>query len=292
VIGVVPQDFRFPNTDTSLWVPAAYSPPELANTNAYNYYAVARLRPGVDLGAAQAELDSVALAMQTERPNGAGQSKFTVARLQEHLGRDVRPTFYMLVAAVATILLITCANVANLLLARGTQRNKELAVRKAIGAVGRRLLRQLLTESAVLAAGGVLLGVALSTLAFAYLARLVPRTFPIGSGLAIDWRVLAFAIALSVVTVLLFGAGPALIASRRGFNAARERRERRAALGPHAQRARDRGDHAHRCAARGGGAAAAQLRRGACGRSRLQGRAPAARRDATRTVEVRQDRGP
>ena len=70
VIGVVPQDFRFPHTDTSLWVPAAYSPPELANTNAYNYYAVARLRPGVDLGAAQAELDSVALAMQSESRTG------------------------------------------------------------------------------------------------------------------------------------------------------------------------------------------------------------------------------
>ncbi len=219
VIGVVPQDFRFPNTDTSLWVPAAYSPAELANATAYNYYAIARLRPGVDLGAAQAELNAVALAMQSERPNDAtGQSKFTVARLQEHLGRDVRPTFYILAAAVATILLITCANVANLLLARGTQRDKELAVRKAIGADGGRVLRQLLTESAVLAAGGVALGVALSTFAFAYLARLVPRTFPIGSGLAVDWRVLAFAIALSVVTVLLFGAGPALIASRRGFN--------------------------------------------------------------------------
>jgi predicted permease len=80
------------------------------------------------------------------------------------------------------------------------------------------VLRQLLTESAVLATGGVLLGVALSTLAFAYLARLVPRMFPVGSGLAIDWRVLGFAIALAVLTVLLFGAGPALIASRRGFN--------------------------------------------------------------------------
>ncbi len=218
VIGVVPEDFRFPNSDTSLWVPAAWPPAELANPNAYNYYAVARLRPGVDRRAAQAELDAVALAMLSERPNGAGQSKFTVASLQEHLGREVRPTFYMLAAAVATILLITCANIANLLLARGTQRNKELAVRKAIGADGARVLRQLLTESAVLAVGGVLLGVALSTLAFTYLARLVPRAFPIGPGLAIDWRVLIFAIALSVFTVLLFGAGPALIASRRGFN--------------------------------------------------------------------------
>src|SRR4029079_8867228 len=72
VIGVVPQDFRFPNTDTSLWVPAAYSPPELANTNAYNYYAVARLRPGVDLGVAQDEFDAGTLSLQSERPHGAG----------------------------------------------------------------------------------------------------------------------------------------------------------------------------------------------------------------------------
>jgi predicted permease len=220
VIGVVPPDFRFPNTNTSVWVPAAWPQAELANPNAYNYYAVARLRPGVDLGGAQAELDAVASAMQSEKPNGTGQSKFTISRLQEHLGREARPTFYMLVAAVAMILLITCANVANLLLARGTQRDKELAVRKAIGAGSARVLRQLLTESAVLAAGGVALGVVLSTFALAYLVRLVPRTFPIGSGLAIDWRVLSFAIVLSVLTVLLFGAGPALLASRRGFNAA------------------------------------------------------------------------
>jgi predicted permease len=218
VIGVVPQDFRFPNTETSVWVPAAYSPEELANANAYNYYAVARLRSGVDLAAAQAELDAVAVAMQSERPNGAGQAQFTVSRLQEHLARDARPTLFILLAAVGAILLITCVNVANLLLARGAQRERELAVRKAIGAASTRVLRQLLTESAVLAGGGVVLGVALSTLAFTYLTRLVPRTFPIGPGLGIDWRVLGFAIVLAVLTVLMFGAGPAAIAARRGFN--------------------------------------------------------------------------
>ncbi len=217
VIGVVPSDFSFPNTDTSLWVPAAYTQSELANPNAYNYNVVARLRAGVELTAAQAELDTIALALQADRPNGAGTFRFTVTQLQEHLSRTARPTLFVLLAAVGTILLITCANVANLLLARGAQREKEFAVRKALGAAAGRVLRQLLTESAVLAAGGVVLGVGLSTLAFAYLARLIPRTFP-GSGLAIDGRVLAFAIGLSVITVLLFGAGPALAAARRQFN--------------------------------------------------------------------------
>jgi predicted permease len=218
VIGVVPADFRYPNTETSFWVPAAWRPEELANANAYNYEVVARLGPGVGLAAAQAELDAIAVAMQRDRPTGAGTVKFAVSRLQEHLSRGARPTLYVLLAAAGTILLITCANVANLLLARGARREKELAVRKAIGAPSARVLRQLLTESAVLAAGGVVLGVALSTLAFAYLARLIPRAFPSGPGVGLDWRVLAFAIGLTVLTVLLFGAGPALVAARRSFN--------------------------------------------------------------------------
>jgi predicted permease len=218
VIGVVPPDFRFPNTDTSLWVPAAWRPEELANPSAYNYYVVARLGAGVAFAAAQAELDAIADAMHSDQPIGGGVYKFTVTHLQEHLSRGARPTLFVLLAAVGTILLITCANVANLLLARGAHREKELAVRKALGAAGGRVLRQLLTESAVLGAAGVVLGVALSPLAFAYLARLIPRTFPGDFGLGLDWRVLAFAIGLTVLTVLLFGAGPAIFAARRGFN--------------------------------------------------------------------------
>ena len=218
VIGVVPSDFRFPEPETSLWVPAQYKPAELANAVANNYYVVGRLGPGVGLAAAQAELDAIAGAMQAERPSVAtGTYKFTVSRLQEHLSREARSTLFVLLAAVGAILLITCANVANLLLARGARRERELAVRKALGAAGGCVLRQLLTESAVLGATGVALGVALSPLAFAYLARLVPRTMPVGSALGLDWRVLAFAIAITGLTVLLFGAGPALAAARRGF---------------------------------------------------------------------------
>ena len=218
VIGVVPPDFPLPNNETQIWVPADYKPAELAISTAYNYWVLARLGSGVALSAAQAELDTIAHAMQGDRPDGSGQFQFRVTRLQENLSRDARPSLFILLAAAGTILLITCANVANLLLARGAQRDKELAIRKAIGANGVRVLRQLLTESAVLAVGGVVLGVALAAFTLKYLARLVPRTFPTGTALHLDWRVLGFAAVLTVMTVLLFGAGPALAAARRGFN--------------------------------------------------------------------------
>jgi predicted permease len=225
VIGVVAPAFRLPVpsfirgiAETSIWIPAAYTPQELAAQNYYNDYVVARLKFGVDINAAQAEMRTVAVAMASDRPAGVGQAQITVAGLQEHLSRDTRPTLFVLLAAVATILLITCANVANLLLARGAQRQRELAIRKAIGAAGGRVLRQLLTESAVLAAAGVGLGVALSTLSFAYLRRLIPETFPGGAGPGLDWRVLSFTVGLAVLTVLLFGAGPSLASARRGVN--------------------------------------------------------------------------
>ena len=130
------------------------------------------------LAGAQAEIDATALAIQRDLQGGTGQAQALVTGLQEYLSLDARPTLYVLLAAVGTILLITCANVANLLLARAARRQKELAVRKAIGAGNGRVLRQLLTESAVLAAGGVVLGVALSTLSFGYLARLIPGDVP------------------------------------------------------------------------------------------------------------------
>jgi predicted permease len=114
-------------------------------------------------------------------------------------------------------LLITCANLANLLLARGTARRKELAVRQALGANHGRVLRQLLTESAVLAGLGLGLGIALSAASLDYLSRLVPGTLPNGTAPALDWRVLGFTGGITLLTVLLFGAGPALVAARVDF---------------------------------------------------------------------------
>src|SRR5690606_24631383 len=124
---------------------------------------------------------------------------------------------FLLLGAVGVVLLVTCANVANLLLARGASRVKELALRQTPGADRRRMLAQLFTENALLGAAGLLLGMAVAFLAFGYLARLVPETFPAGTRLGLDWRVLAFSGALGVATVLLFGAAPALAAARLDF---------------------------------------------------------------------------
>jgi putative ABC transport system permease protein len=223
VVGVVPPDFRFPNPDTSVWVPAAFTPDELASRGNYTYEVVGRLKAGVTPAAAAAELAAIsAAARQTQQsPSAAPPLGVVVADLKEQLAyyTNTRPTVFMLLAAVVALLLITCANMANLLLARGARRHREIAVRKALGAGTGRVLRQLLTESAVLAAAGVVVGVVLSVLSFRYLGRLVPGVMPDAMRLGLDWRVLAFTAVLAVVSVLLFGTGPALLAARRDFGA-------------------------------------------------------------------------
>ena len=220
VVGIVSPDFRYPNPETSVWVPAAFSPAELASRGNYSYDVVGRLKAGLTLAAAQAELTTIANTAAPP-PTGAPRKAVLVSDLKESLTyyAHTRPTLYTLLAAVVALLLITCANVANLLLARGAQRHRELAVRKALGAGTGRMLRQLLTESAVLAVAGVGGGIVLSMLSFRYLARLVPGQLPDAMRLGLDWRVLAFTTALAAVTVLLFGAGPALLAARRDFGA-------------------------------------------------------------------------
>ncbi len=217
VIGIVPPYFRFPSEETSVWLPAAFTPTELAERGNYIFYMLGRLKADVSLGAAQAEMAAITSQMRRDTGAGDNATTVTVSGLREHLIRGSRPTLYVLLAAVATLLLITCANVANLLLARGAQRRRELAVRKALGARTGRMVRQLLTESAVLAIAGVVVGIALSTLSFRYLGRLVPGALHDAMQLGLDWRVLTFTTLLAIVTVLLFGAGPALLAARWDF---------------------------------------------------------------------------
>ena len=214
VIGVVPSDFRFPNPDVAVWVPAAFSAEELAQPMAFSHYVVARLEGGAVLSEAQVEMTAITTSLQEQAggPNlGLGA---TVAPLHLELSRDAGPTLIILLAAVGAVLLVACANVANLLLARSSVRRKELALRKALGATGGRVLGQLLTESALLACLGVILGIALATHSFEYLARLMPGTYPEGTAPMLDWRVLSFTAGIAVLTVLLFGTGPALAASR------------------------------------------------------------------------------
>jgi putative ABC transport system permease protein len=213
VIGVVPSDFHFPD-DNSIWVPIA--PEELAR-RAGSVFVVARLAAGTGRDQAAAEMTTIAKTLEQERGVPEPGIEIVVASLHQHLARDARPTLLVLLGAVAIVLLIACTNVANLLLARGATRSRELALRQALGAAHGRIARQLLTESAVLAAAGVVVGIALATLSFGYLTRLVPNGFPAGTSPDLDWRVLAFTIGLTLTTVVLFGAGPALAAARLGL---------------------------------------------------------------------------
>ena len=233
VVGVVPRDFRFPYTEQDVYVATVFSPEVLAQRGNYSYHTVAKLRSDVSLEAARAEMRAISAALEAEGLFAGRGVAAAVVPLRDHLARFVAPTVMALLAAVAFVLLISCANVANLMLARATIRQKELAIRKALGAARGRVLRLLLTESALLAGLGVLAGLGLAAASFGYLTRLLPPTLPASTSLALDWRVFAFTIAAAVVTVLLFGAGPAFAAARRDFGAAFGR-----AVGTQGKRAR------------------------------------------------------
>jgi putative ABC transport system permease protein len=213
VVGVVPSDFQFPVRNAGLWVPARFTANELAVRTSYVMYVVARLKAGVDLRTSQAEMTTIAQRLAQEFPSNKGVAA-TVTPLHEYLTRPARPAMAMLFGAVVLVLLIACVNVANLLLARAATRHKELALRKALGAANARVVRQLVTESALLTGAGAAIGIALSTLTFRYLARLVPGGLPFGTEPVLNVPVLLFSVALTTLVVLAFGAGPALVASR------------------------------------------------------------------------------
>jgi predicted permease len=210
-----------------VYVPTVFAPEVLTQFNSYFWYVVAKLRPDATLESARAEMASIEATLDAEYPNTARGITANVVPLRDSLVRGIGfigtsfdVTLKVLVGAVALVLLIACANVANLMLARATTRQKELAIRKALGAARGRMLRQLLTESALLAGVSVLLGLGLAAACLGYLARILPGTLPASNDLALDWRVLGLTIGAAFVTVLLFGAGPAFAAARRDFGAA------------------------------------------------------------------------
>ena len=227
VVGVVPASFPFPDPEVALWVPARFTPEQWSQTFSYYAYVVGRLKPGVQLAQAQAEMRSVARQLAADSPQTNTQIGITVSALHEHVARGVRQPMILLASAAGLILLIACANVAGLLMAHGAARRSELAVRNVLGAARLRLTRQLLTESLILAGGGALLGMGLAMLTLRYLTRLVPAGLPASAHPSIDARVLLFTSGVTAIVVMAVGTLPTLTTVRAGLAAALRSSDRR-----------------------------------------------------------------
>lgn len=217
VIGVMPEGFRLPTDFTSdaaeptqLWRPIQWDMNNLARGN-HSYFGAAILAPGQSAASVTAELHAIATRL-TEQGQYPAQMKFTAfaVPLDEEIRGGIRPAMWLLTGAVGFLLLIACANVANLLLVRGDARLREMAVRTAIGAAPDRLVRQLLTESIVLALLGAVLGLLLASVGLRILMTLDPTSLPPLAPVRLDWMVVAFTLVLGVVTTMLFGLAPAL----------------------------------------------------------------------------------
>jgi putative ABC transport system permease protein len=218
VIGILPRDLDlglgYSYARRELWVPRPMEGWErTARTSAW-WTVVGRLAPSVSLTQAQADMNRVAGSLALDYPTSNRGVGVEVVTLREHLVGTARPTLLLLLAGVGLVLLVACVNVANLLLARGAARGREIAVRAAMGASRGRLASQLLTESAVLAVVGTAVGVALAFWAVEVVKALAPGEIPRFETVTVNIRVLSFAAALAACTALLFGLAPALRLSR------------------------------------------------------------------------------
>ena len=215
VVGVMPAGFSFPNKDADLWVPLAFTSQDLADRGSHFLMVIAALRPGVTLKQANAGLQVLSQRLREEHMDIMRfVDTFVAVPLQNIYTEDVRGGLVVLLAAVGLILLIACANIANLLLSRAAGRQREIALRTALGAVRGRIVGQLLTESAVLAIAGGVLGTLLAEGTFKFLKHLIPADLSLTVSITLSFPVLVFAILISLVSTILFGLAPAVHSSK------------------------------------------------------------------------------
>ncbi len=217
VVGVLPPAIGYPSLLTQIYAPISFTPEDRASRGSIFLNAIARLKPGVSPTQARAELATLAAQMAKAYPDVDSKLLMGADSLQDSLVGNVRDMLIVLWAAVAFMLAVGCANVANLLLTRAAARHREFALRRSLGATNARLIRQLLTESLVLALAGGVAGLALAALAVPAMASQLPASFPRVRDIAVDGQVLWFTFAISVLTGVLFGLAPALSSARRNL---------------------------------------------------------------------------
>jgi putative ABC transport system permease protein len=224
IIGVMPQGFVHPGS-SELWTPLAMPANAATNRQARFCRVIARLKPGVKIEQAQSEMSALAARIAEEHPDTNANQGIKLVSLRDEQVGDVRPALLLLLGAVGFVLLIACANVANLLLARAAVRHKEIAIRTALGASRLRLLRQFLTESLLLSFIGGALGLLLAVWSTGPMLKMFPNSIenlsiPKVETIPIDWNVMLFTLAVAFFTGLLFGIIPALQASKANLNLA------------------------------------------------------------------------
>ena len=241
VIGVLPHTVRLPasgNWHDQVWVPIAFSSEEAANRGSHYLEVIARMKPGVTLPKAQAEMNTIAAGLAKQYPDVNARRGAVVRPLHEEIVGNMKAALLILLGAVVFVLLIACANVANLLLARAAVRQKEIALRLALGANRARLIRQLLVESVLLSLIGGVVGLGLAYYGLDVLTRFIPNDVAHPDTIAIDGKVLLFTLAVAIITGLIFGLAPATQASHFNLNETLKEGGRDSAAGVRGKRLR------------------------------------------------------